>query len=117
MWRAESLVGITRSIEVLGGGEGYSFHKFMRYGDFLFLLKCVFVWLLAEWRALDSELLPSQSSQAVACLREGRGSEDSPGGDFSHRVEVVAPGNSWAMASRCLPAVMLRQNHLGSFGT
>lgn len=48
-------MGITRSIEVLGG-KGYSFHKFMRYGVFLFLLKCVFVWLLAKWLALGSKL-------------------------------------------------------------
>lgn len=103
-------VGITCSIEVLGR-EGCSFHKFMRYGVFCFLLKCVFVWLLAKWLALDPEFL---LSQCLACLREGGREWRQSWGDSSHRVEMVTWGNSW---DQCPPAVTLQQKHLESFDT
>lgn len=75
-----SFVGITRSVEVLGG-QGYSFHKFMGCGLFFFSCwKCVFIWL---WQSRLPWILNCCSSRVLrswpnALMAEGSLKEDAP---------------------------------------
>lgn len=103
-------MGITCSIEVLGG-EGYSFHKFMRYEVFSFPVEMCFCLASGKVAGLGFRIAALPAFGLLEGRREG---VKTVLGGSSHRVERVTWGNSW---DQCPPAVVLQQKHLGSFGT